>query len=147
MIRKTVDLYVLYTLIRRLSTPFTEWNAYKIGLIDDKGNFLVSKNDRTQEQKDELSYFDMLVLNLKKLLMKVPYANSRLATYAAALFLIKEGVDITSDSQVQHLTEEFVAEMDGVPTNNIGSGAIADHENRGIGTKKKVIRRRKLKSE
>src|SRR5690606_1232554 len=109
---------------------------YKIGLIDDKGNFLVRKNQRTPEQQNELSYFDMLVLNLKKLLSKVPYANSRIVTYAAALFLIREGYEVSNESQVDTLTEEFVNEMEAaVPANNISSGNIADPQIKGIGKK------------
>ena len=47
--------YVIYTIIKKLTLPFTEWNAYKTGLIDENGNFLVDRNYRTREQKAILS--------------------------------------------------------------------------------------------
>ena len=32
-----VDLFLVYQFIRRLATPFKEWKAYELGIIDDKG--------------------------------------------------------------------------------------------------------------
>ena len=90
MIRSGVDFYVLYSIVKRLSTPFTEWKAYKVGLIDDKGNFLIDKDKRTDEQKSSMTYFDIFVMNLKKILQKIPGGNSKIATYAAALWLLRE---------------------------------------------------------
>ena len=82
--------YVIYTIIKKLTLPFTEWNAYKSGLIDENGNFIVPRNKRTKEQNDSLTLADLYCLNMKKLLMKIPGGNSRLATYGAALYLLKE---------------------------------------------------------
>lgn len=90
MIRSGVDLYVLYTIVRRLAMPFTDWKAYKVGLIDDKGEFLVPKGKRNEDQEYVLTYLDIFVLNLKKLLQKIPGANNRFVTYAAALWLLRE---------------------------------------------------------
>ena len=33
-----VDLYLVYSFIRRLVTPFEKWDAFKTGVIDNKGN-------------------------------------------------------------------------------------------------------------
>src|SRR5690606_11573564 len=90
ILRSGVDLYVLYTVVRRVATPFTKWRAYELGVIDDKGNFLIPKKERTPEQYNSMTYLDVFVLNLKKALQKVPGLNSRLVTYAAALWLIRE---------------------------------------------------------
>ena len=38
-----VDLFLVYQFIRRLATPFNKWDAYKEGVIDDKGNILIKK--------------------------------------------------------------------------------------------------------
>jgi len=37
MAEKVVDLYVLYRIIKDIGTPFKETEAYKLGLVDDKG--------------------------------------------------------------------------------------------------------------
>lgn len=92
MFKSGVDLFALYTIVRRLATPFSDWQAFKVGLIDDKGNFLVDKNNRNEEQKKALTYLDIFVLNLKKVMQKVPGGNSKLLTYAGALWLLKEAI-------------------------------------------------------
>ena len=32
-----VDLFLVFQFIKRLSTPFKEWDAYKLGIIDETG--------------------------------------------------------------------------------------------------------------
>jgi len=50
-----VDLFLVYQFLRRLTTPFVEWDAYKYGVIDKDGNILKDKNQRkTQDEKDSL---------------------------------------------------------------------------------------------
>ena len=102
--------YVIYTIIKKLTLPFTEWNAYKTGLIDENGNFLVDRNYRTREQKDSLSLADLYCLNMKKILMKIPGGNSKLATYGAALYLLKEDT-INEENFVNFIIEQDVNEI------------------------------------
>lgn len=86
-----VDLYLVYAFIKRLTTPFTEWDAYRLGIIDDKGNVIKKRKDlRTFEEKNAFGVFDLMVLNIKKTMAKVPGGETKLASYAAALYLIKE---------------------------------------------------------
>ena len=35
---RAIDLFVTYRFIRLLTTPFTDTEAYKLGIIDEKGN-------------------------------------------------------------------------------------------------------------
>lgn len=86
-----VDLFLVYQFIRRLATPFKEWEAYKLGIIDEKGDILKKRKDLTTiAEKRAFGIFDVMILNLKKLLAKVPGGSTRLASYAAALYLIRE---------------------------------------------------------
>jgi len=85
------DLILIYQFVKRLSTPFVEQEAYKLGIIDDKGNRIKSKKLETKEEKKAYGYLDRLIFNLKKLIEKVPGGRSRLGSFAAALFLIREG--------------------------------------------------------
>lgn len=104
-----VDLFLVYQFIRRLATPFTKWNAYKLGIIDDKGNNLIKSKDFTNSrQRKAWGVFDRMIANLKKLLAKVPGGSSKFATYAAALFLIKEYKAFTDEST---LTEDMSDEQ------------------------------------
>lgn len=96
-----VDLFLVYSFIKRLATPFNEWDAYKEGVIDDRGNIILPKKNRdTIKQRKSLGHFDLLVLKLKKLLEKVPGGRSRIASYAAALWLIKEHQMFTDEQML-----------------------------------------------
>ena len=107
-----VDLYLVYQFLRRLTTPFEEWNAYKLGVIDGQGNILKKKDQRkTQEEKDSLRTYDLMILKLKKLLAKVPGGESKLASYAAALWLIREWSEFSDSSTLnEDISEEVLDE-------------------------------------
>jgi hypothetical protein len=102
----TVNLYLLYRIVKDLSTPFNETDAFKAGLIDDKGKKL--KKAESKEEKEASSYYNRFILNIKRMLSKVGL-GSKLATFAAALFLIKE------EQERNHiLTEESFKDEDAV---------------------------------
>ena len=90
MAKGAIDLAAIYMFLKRLVTPFEQWDAYKTGLIDKNGKVIVSKDDRTPEQNRSFGYFDRLVANLKKLLGKIPGGKTRIASFAAALLLLRE---------------------------------------------------------
>ena len=72
-----VDLFLVYQFIRRLATPFNEWSAFKLGIIDETGKQLIKrKNFTTREQKDSFQIFDIMIAKLKRLLEKVPGGKS-----------------------------------------------------------------------
>ena len=97
-----VDLYTVYRILRKLTTPFEEWDAYKEGVIDAEGNIIKKVDDRvTQDQRDSLSPLDVLILNLKKILNKLPFGKSKLASYGAAMFLIREEKNLTEENLEQ----------------------------------------------
>lgn len=102
-----VDLFLVYQFLRRLTTPFIEWDAYKYGVIDKDGNILKDKNQRkTQDEKDSLKTYDIMILNLKKLLAKVPGGSSKVGSYAAALWLIREWNHFSEDSLITEDLDE-----------------------------------------
>ncbi|NDG53732.1 MAG: hypothetical protein EBY39_12050 [Flavobacteriia bacterium] len=103
-----VDLFLVFNFIKRLVTPFNKWAAYKEGIIDAKGNIILRRKDfTTKAQSKSFGVFDQLVLNIKKLLAKLPGGQTRLASYAAALWLIKEQAAIENDTM---LNEEVLIE-------------------------------------
>ena len=92
-----VDIYVLYRIIKDLATPFEKTDAFKTGLIDKKGERLRDSTGKkvkaeTKAQKKADNYYFRFIRNLKKLMSKVGL-GSRLATFAAAMFLIKEEME------------------------------------------------------
>jgi hypothetical protein len=103
-----VDLFLVYSFIRRLATPFKEWKAYELGIIDENGNQLRKRKDfRTVKEREAFGLFDIVILKLKRLLEKIPGGSSRIGTYAAALWLIKEQKIIESG---KYLSKEEIKE-------------------------------------
>ena len=104
-----VDLFLVYNMVKRLATPFNEWEAYKRGIIDERGNLLKSrKNLRTIKERNAFGLYDLMILKLKRLVEKVPGGKTRLGSYAAALYLVKEGKLYTEETSDKILEEEFM---------------------------------------
>ena len=70
---------------------------------DKNGKFL--KKPETPEEKSAYTIFHRLVYNIKRLINKLPLGKSTLASYAAALFLIKEHTGI-SDKKLLKVIKE-----------------------------------------
>ena len=87
MTNKVVDLYILYRIIKDIGTPFEETDAYKLGLVDEKGKRL--KKASTKEEKDAMSFYNRFIFNIKRALSRVGM-DRQIATYAGALFLLRE---------------------------------------------------------
>ena len=140
-----VDLFLVYSFIRKLVTPFEKWDAYEEGIIDEKGNILISRKDYSKNaQKKAFGIFDQMVLNVKKLLGKLPGGQTKLASYAAALWLIREeqrihatnylteeSVELDLDTALERFMDENssviaeAAKIEEEPVNNVGGGNIA----------------------
>ena len=102
------DLFFLFSFLKRLVTPFEKTKAYALGIIDKNGKNLIKKrNFTTQDQRDAYTMMDTLIFNLKRLLGKVPGGKSRIATYAAALLLLKEEKQLKLLQDEKLLEEEF----------------------------------------
>jgi uncharacterized protein YxeA len=123
MLNSITDLYLTYTFLRKLTSSYDTWKAYKLGVIDKNGKILIKKEDRDAWQKESLSNFDTMILNLRKILAKMPGGSSTFARYSAALFLLKESENNITD--LEKRISDCVNEMEGIPTNNVGTGNIA----------------------
>lgn len=85
------DIFFVYSVLKRLSTPFEKWPAFRRGIIDKNGNVLRKRETLTNtDDKKAWTYYDILVCNIKKNLSKVPYLKKDLAAWATALVLLKE---------------------------------------------------------
>ena len=105
-----IDIFLLYQFIRRLSTPFEEWEAYELGIIDKDGNILrKSKTLRLKKEREAFGKFDVMILKIKKLLAKIPGGESRIASYAAALWLIKEHEELNGDMLTEDVIQENIS--------------------------------------
>jgi hypothetical protein len=100
---KAGDLFYSIRFLRLLTTPWKKTNAYKEGIIDENGK--VIKKPTTSKEKSVYNTFHKLVYNLKRLLNRVPFGKSTLASYAAALYLITENTNM-SDSAMSRILME-----------------------------------------
>lgn len=108
---KAFDAYIAYRFVRLLTTPFEETEAYKHGIIDAEGNLLRQSDDlKTREERDSYTIFHRLVFNLKRLLSKFPLGKTTMASFASALFLIKESAESSYQIEKEfwnYLSSEF----------------------------------------
>ena len=93
---KVADTYLIYQVLKRLTTPFEDTKAFELGLINKDGKLL--KKPKDAKEKDAYTFFDRFIFNLKRILHKFGL-KSKFASYGAALFLLKEydQKDIPSD--------------------------------------------------
>lgn len=116
---KISDTYLAYQFIKRLTLPFEQWEAFKLGVIDEHGTALIKRSHLTREQLEHWGRFDVLVANLKRLLAKMPNGHTRIATIAATVLLLKEhnnpsegelDVDILAEQLDDHIVADRVYE-------------------------------------
>ena len=105
------NIYFVYQFLKKLVTPFNKTKAFDLGIIDEKGKILKRRRDlEGDDEKDAYNLSDTLVWNLKKILGKIPLGKTRLASYAAALWLIKEqqdGYKITEEELELQFFDQF----------------------------------------
>jgi hypothetical protein len=130
-----VNNLIALQIIRSLVTPFTETDAFKQGVINEKGDLLVKSSSMSVEQKKAYGLYERLIFKVKRIIERV--GPGRLASYAAAFYLIKESItkkedNIESLEELINNNEVFVLELfeliDGlvtiredIATNNTGN--------------------------
>ena len=104
LISRTADLFYAFRFLKLLVTPWEKTGAFEQGIVDQNGKNLKRARDlTTDEEKSQYTVFHRLVFNIKRLLGKLPFGKTRLATYAAALFLIKEETGMSEAKILQIL--------------------------------------------
>lgn len=125
-----IDKYMVWQFVKRLATPFELMPAFKMGLIDRKGRFLVSINDLvTIQQQNALTEFDIVIINLKRLLALLPGGSSNIANLAAGLLLMKQwGLKKESlENKLFSLEEDFkqcLLIVEDAPIMSSGGGVV-----------------------
>ena len=135
---RAIDLFVTYRFLRLLTTPFEDTQAYKLGIIDANGNRIMQKRVKkpvvelvTSEQKNSYTILHKLVFNIKKIFGKVPGLRTKVGTYAAALFLLKDTFkesvddpDMFEKEFVKFLKENDIEFDDKISEEVIGFGEV-----------------------
>ena len=134
---RAIDLFVTYRFIKLLVTPFEKTDAFKLGIIDKEGNRIKDSNTNrptnlgTIEQKSAYTVLHKLVFNIKKIFQKVPGLRTKLGTYAAALFLLKDTFkesvddpDVFEKEFLKYLKEEGYEIDNSISEEVIGFGEV-----------------------
>jgi len=135
---RAIDLFVTYRFLKILTTPFEKMDAYKYGIIDEKGNRIKKPSSTkpavelsTTELKNSYTILHKLVFNIKKIFGKVPGLRTKVGTYAAALFLLKDTFkesvddpDMFEKEFMKYLKENNVEFDDSISEEVIGFGEV-----------------------
>ena len=89
---RVIDALIAYRVLKLLVTPFNRTNAYKFGIIDDKGKVLIKSKDlpNSGPKREAYTLLIRFVFNLKRLLSKVGIRGPLTTSAAAALAFFKE---------------------------------------------------------
>jgi hypothetical protein len=102
-----------------------------MGIIDEKGDFLKKVSTLTTAEKETVTTLDVLVINLKRILGKLPGGASRLASLAAALYLIRAHGKVNESNIVNTLftlEEDFKRYLaEDAPANATGPAVAGTH--------------------
>lgn len=126
-----IDTMIVYQILRKLVTPFIQMPAYHMSIIDEKGDFLKKVSTLTTSEKETVTTLDVLVINLKRILGKLPGGASRLASLAAALYLIRAHGKVNESNIVNTLftlEEDFNRYLaEDAPVNATGPAVAGTH--------------------
>ena len=112
LVKRAADLAYTFRLIRLLVLDWKEWDAYKQGLIDENGKRIKSVKMDNDAKKSAYTPFIRLVANLKRLLSNIPGGGSKLGSFAAGLFLIKEHCNLTDKDLTKILGKSGIESLD-----------------------------------
>lgn len=168
-----VDSIIAYRILRLLVTPFEATDAYALGIIDAKGKELKKMSQlNSVDERDAYSILHRMIFRLKRIIEKVPVESKKIATFAAALSLIKENYDMNQEPidlesqfldslKFTHANEVMICEqffsqtntktfkqfMEEAPANNAVATPGVDGftpDTLGVKMKPKLLRRKRL---
>lgn len=102
LIKSAADLTYTFRFIRMLVMDWKNWDAYKLGIIDENGKRQKSTKLDSDEKKSAYTPFIRLCANIKRLVSSIPGGGSKLGSFASALYLIKEKYELT-DSNLDNI--------------------------------------------
>ena len=92
LVKRAADLAYTFRFIRMMVMDWKDWDAYKLGIIDENGKRNKNVKMDSDEKRSAYTPFIRLAANIKRLIAKIPGGGSKLGSFASALYLIKEKV-------------------------------------------------------
>ena len=109
LLSRGTDTFYAFRFLRLLTTPWEETGAFKAGLIDKDGKVL--RKAELSADRDVYNIFHKLVFNVKRLMNKLPFGKTTIASYITALYLIKEHGQM-EDVDLQNVLSEAGLDCD-----------------------------------
>jgi hypothetical protein len=163
-----VDSIIAFRILKLLTTPFVDTDAFRLGIIDSKGKELKKMAQlNTTAERDAYTILHRMVFRLKKIVEKVPVENKKLTSFAAAIALVKECVEKNKEpidletkylekincdlSEERQMVSKFMNQQymftfrqfmdeEGISANNAGTPGIAGFTPDTVGVSKKAQR-------
>ena len=117
IVKSAADLTYAFRFVRMLVMKWDSWDAYKQGIIDDNGKRIKSKKLETDADSASWTPFIRLCANIKRLLSKLPGGTTKLGSFAAALYLLKEKCEI-SEKKLESILKEHDIDVTDFLTEN-----------------------------
>ena len=103
---KTAATFLTYKFILLLKKSFTDWEAYKLGLINEKGEKI--KEPKTKEEKDSLGGMNNLIRKIKRLVGKfIP--NEKLLNFLVTVYLLREDIQNKTYNDLACRLQEYLS--------------------------------------
>lgn len=98
------DTIVTYRILKLLSTPIENSDAFKLGLIDKDGKNI--KKATTSQEKNAYTFLNRFVFKIQRALTKSPDRQAkRLLSFAAAVALLREYTEDLDDLDIETLLD------------------------------------------
>ena len=111
MASRLLDGVVVVRILKMLSTPIKDTDAFKLGIVD--ANAKKIKNPSNSAEKNAYSLLQRFVFKVQYALSKSPNMQSkRLLTFAAAMALLREYKDTDDTTAVHTLLEMYMEDED-----------------------------------
>jgi hypothetical protein len=105
LVKRAADVAYTFRFIRMLVLDWKEWDAYKLGIINEEGKRNRNVKLDTDQKKSAYTPFIRLCANIKRLVSNIPGGSSRLGSFASALYLVKERYEL-NDTCIEKILEK-----------------------------------------
>ena len=115
---RVIDALVAYRVLKLLVTPFNKTEAFKLGIIDEKGKVLINSKGidrhpggatKRKEMRNAYTLLIRFVFNLKRMLSKVGIRGPLGSSVAAAIAFFKE--EHGDNPEVERQVYKFIKEQ------------------------------------
>lgn len=121
------------SILKMLVQNFTDYEAYKLGVINQHGNELIPYDKLDTRQKRSYTKLTRLCLSLKKLINKYPQERYKFKTYYLAmqkLSELNESIDINGldNDLLKDIAESVIDELNIDEDVSVATGSVAGYD-------------------